>query len=348
MSCVMDLPLPRLFAICREAYQHMEQVPAQQQSDAYQKALGNLRTCQRMVDSLGLFSANEEQDELSTSSMKYLLVPFYIAEYLAASRPANSGARANQVQEALENYRTFLLDCEQYDLLGDLGTKLRYAVSHPESIDSSTLRTLKIEKFKRDKALCADIAKLESSSQHADSREQDSTEQRAVGGPSGLDEEDERKLWALVIEVAVLKAQDQERLLKMEGKLLEESKHSVRTDSAALAPPSDQDRVRMIGQLQGIAAQLETSQRERLKRQVFQPSHSQPTMTLAQLADIELNDARVREDREARQRAAVAAADAALTEDERDARDAAKQRSWDDWKDANPRGSGNSKLTPCG
>ena len=25
-----------------------------------------------------------------------------------------------------------------------------------------------------------------------------------------------------------------------------------------------------------------------------------------------------------------------------------KARAWDDWKDENPRGSGNSKLAPCG
>lgn len=26
----------------------------------------------------------------------------------------------------------------------------------------------------------------------------------------------------------------------------------------------------------------------------------------------------------------------------------AKARAWDDWKDDNPRGAGNKKLTPCG
>lgn len=37
-------------------------------------------------------------------------------------------------------------------------------------------------------------------------------------------------------------------------------------------------------------------------------------------------------------------------EDEDDDDDAAqdKARAWDDWKDDNPRGAGNKKLTPCG
>lgn len=38
---------------------------------------------------------------------------------------------------------------------------------------------------------------------------------------------------------------------------------------------------------------------------------------------------------------------AALDSDEEDAEDKAKQRAWDDWADANPRGAGNSKLRPC-
>lgn len=37
-------------------------------------------------------------------------------------------------------------------------------------------------------------------------------------------------------------------------------------------------------------------------------------------------------------------------DDEDDDDDAAqdKARAWDDWKDDNPRGAGNKKLTPCG
>lgn len=35
-------------------------------------------------------------------------------------------------------------------------------------------------------------------------------------------------------------------------------------------------------------------------------------------------------------------------EDEDDDAAQDKARAWDDWKDENPRGAGNSKLTPCG
>lgn len=35
-------------------------------------------------------------------------------------------------------------------------------------------------------------------------------------------------------------------------------------------------------------------------------------------------------------------------EDENDDAAQDKARAWDDWKDDNPRGAGNKKLTPCG
>ena len=35
-------------------------------------------------------------------------------------------------------------------------------------------------------------------------------------------------------------------------------------------------------------------------------------------------------------------------EDEDDDTATEKARAWDDWKDDNPRGAGNKKLTPCG
>lgn len=35
-------------------------------------------------------------------------------------------------------------------------------------------------------------------------------------------------------------------------------------------------------------------------------------------------------------------------EDEEDEAAVERARAWDDWKDDNPRGAGNKKLTPCG
>jgi hypothetical protein len=80
---------------------------------------------------------------------------------------------------------------------------------------------------------------------------------------------------------------------------------------------------------------------------VFRPSHTLPTMTVEQHGEIEYRELVERTRREADTKARRAAEDAALTEEERDARELAKARAWDEFKDDNPFGHGNSKLRPC-
>jgi hypothetical protein len=62
---------------------------------------------------------------------------------------------------------------------------------------------------------------------------------------------------------------------------------------------------------------------------------------------IELAEAQARQQREAE----VAARRAVVVEEQRsddeDEEEVARARAWDDFKDANPAGSGNSKLRPC-
>eukprot|EP00951_Prasinocladus_malaysianus_P016553 scaffold129075_cov46-Prasinocladus_malaysianus.AAC.2 len=79
--------------------------------------------------------------------------------------------------------------------------------------------------------------------------------------------------------------------------------------------------------------------------QVFRPSHNLPTMSLRELADIERADAIRRQEEEAEASRKQAAKEEFDEEDEEELQ---RQRRWDDWKDDNPRGAGNSKLRPCG
>ncbi|CAH9123456.1 unnamed protein product [Cuscuta epithymum] len=100
-----------------------------------------------------------------------------------------------------------------------------------------------------------------------------------------------------------------------------------------------------------------TTQRERMAAQVFQPHYRMPTMSIeeAGLKEMEImnkwqeknvklmeeaNSAWYKENRTSKP----------VEEGEEEDEDAAeeKARAWDDWKDDNPRGAGNKKLTPCG
>ena len=86
--------------------------------------------------------------------------------------------------------------------------------------------------------------------------------------------------------------------------------------------------------------------REELKAQVFQPGWRQPTMTLEELAEIELKDALERQERSKNAKGPdkkYAQLEEEGLEDDEELVDKAtvRDRAWDDWTDENPKGIGN-------
>ncbi|GLT63663.1 hypothetical protein SLA2020_362090 [Shorea laevis] len=98
-----------------------------------------------------------------------------------------------------------------------------------------------------------------------------------------------------------------------------------------------------------------TSERERMAAQVFQPVHRLPTMSIEEAGLREMQMMNRWQERTAKMMEEANSAwykdnrNLGPNEDDEDG-DAAqdKARAWDDWKDDNPRGAGNKKLTPCG
>ncbi|KAL8133428.1 hypothetical protein AgCh_008769 [Apium graveolens] len=99
-----------------------------------------------------------------------------------------------------------------------------------------------------------------------------------------------------------------------------------------------------------------TSERERMAAQVFQAGHRLPTMSIEEAGLTEMNMMNDWQERTAKMMAEAKSSwynDGQKTrqgeeEDEDDDAAQDKARAWDDWKDENPRGAGNKKLTPCG
>lgn len=77
-----DLPLPALFQRAREVLKQLEAAPASAPSTQRLVAEGaaSLQAAAAAADTLALFSANEDRDDLATGDIKYLLIPFYQAE----------------------------------------------------------------------------------------------------------------------------------------------------------------------------------------------------------------------------------------------------------------------------
>ncbi|KAL9250223.1 PP2A regulatory subunit TAP46-like protein [Drosera capensis] len=114
----------------------------------------------------------------------------------------------------------------------------------------------------------------------------------------------------------------------------------------------------LFGPASLIGGNLAT-EREQLAAQVFQPSHRLPTMSIEEAG---LKEMEMMNKWQERNKKFMEEANSSWYNDNRklgppgedgdedDYDDVAveKARAWDDWKDDNPRGAGNTKLTPCG
>ncbi|KAL9237425.1 hypothetical protein vseg_011974 [Gypsophila vaccaria] len=112
----------------------------------------------------------------------------------------------------------------------------------------------------------------------------------------------------------------------------------------------------LFGPASVVAGNL-TTERERMVAQVFQPSHRMPTMSIEEAGEREME---MMNQWQEGAKKYIEEANSSWHNtgpklgppgpDDEDDDDAAveKARAFDDWKDDNPRGAGNKKLTPCG
>ncbi|KAF6260479.1 TAP42-like protein [Scenedesmus sp. NREL 46B-D3] len=332
-------------------------------TDKTQEMLQLLSHCELLIQRAALFSSNEDADDLITSHMKYLLVPFLQAELHSSLPVRDPAARLQHVLAASEGYCAYLQRCQQYRLLRGPLAEAYGAEEAGSSADPGTVRIQRIERFKRSRAVAGLLQQMKGRRKQAD--EEAGTEGGPPGGVGGWDEEDERRLVLLQMEAAAIKALDSSPTLKQEQQLLQ---HAVKQQQSGGSSCQQQqvpnsslrDAVRhdqqqrqqlqhqMFNKLAGIAGQLSlTGDRQAVRQQVFRPTHTMPTLTVEQQGAVELAQAREREARQAQVAAAEAARKAALTAEGAEQEEAARARAWDDFSDDNPRGWGNSKLRPC-
>ena len=103
-----------------------------------------------------------------------------------------------------------------------------------------------------------------------------------------------------------------------------------------------------LGQIQRAMQNLTgPSDRSKIAHQVFRPSHILPTMSVEEFGEIEYAELMERTAREQKNKLNKELEESALTEEEKEERELEKKRAWDEFKDDNPFGHGNSKLRPC-
>jgi hypothetical protein len=127
---------------------------------AFADAHSALQQCEMLVDRAGLFSKNEDKEDLQTSSLQYLLVPFMKADLLSASRATDPSERHRHIASAVAAYSAFLEKCQQYELLGRLASQVYATEVGEQRMDPNSQRAAKVERFKRNKAITGLIQQL--------------------------------------------------------------------------------------------------------------------------------------------------------------------------------------------
>ncbi|KAH1037912.1 hypothetical protein J1N35_039655 [Gossypium stocksii] len=397
---VEDMSLSALFEQARKIHLTVTESGADQ--DLVKKGCEVLEKCEDMISKLGLFSSNETKDDISTNNLKYLLVPFYLAE-LTEKLAQEERIQILKISQA--KLKEFISFCEAMELVPQ--EELEASVQGASN-SFADRRALKIARFRRQRAAEAKLTEIKERKE----RRGRSTKAAALSTPVEVGEDDlldddgeeEREAWLTTISLAICKAFDLLEMLKKEEEMLSAIKEKQlkegekefsqailddRTkkaeawhrDAAARAQYTqpaapitcatfaqdviegranvsqahDHKHQPMIFGPQSLIGGSLTSERERMAAQVFQPAYRMPTMSIEEAGLREMEMMNKWQERNAKMFEEANSAwykdkpKMGPSEDDEDD-DAAqeKARAWDDWKDDNPRGAGNKKLTPCG
>lgn len=393
-----NMPLPALFEQARKI--HLMATDSGADQDLVKKGCEALGKCEDMISKIGLFSSNETKDNISTTNLKYLLVPFYLAEL---TEKLALDDRVPILKASQTKLREFISFCEAMELVPQEELEVS---AQGASNSFENRRALKIARLQRQSAAEAKLTEIkERKERHVPSKKAAATLVE-VGEEMMLDDdgEEEREAWFTTLSLATCKAFDLLEMLKKEEEMLSaikekqgkegekefsqailddrtkkvEAWHRDAAAQAQYTKPAEpitcatfaQDVIEgrakvsqaddhkhqpMVFGPQNLIGGSLTNERERMAAQVFQPSYRMPTMSIEEAGLREMEMMNKWQERNAKMFEEANSAwyrdrpKLGPSEDDEDD-DAAQERAraWDDWKDDNPRGAGNKKLTPCG
>ena len=340
-----------------------------------QQCIPLLESVQRDVQTLGLFSKNETMEDVSTKSIQFLTTEHFLAIALGNLPVEPGGAiifRKNNILRSLTLWECFLEKLDILEILSKEETnELHSLLEFQQQLEEQEVqllgvtidRDVKIARFKAKQQQRQEVDKLKAL-----------LDRRNRCGLSPEDDMDghdldsiERSLALMELHICKLEALENwsqsvrelpmiERMIKMDAERIKEKKFTGNDNNGS----DDANRERPTQgsgkglQLTHITQNATTGElqfkRDEIRSKVFQPGWAQPTMSLEELGDREYKEAI---ERGARQKQAEAeqihqpkryddlVRDGMEDNHELVEASAELDRKWDDWKDQNPRGSGN-------
>ena len=337
------------------------------EESSHEAAVGLLESVQHEIQVRGLFSANETIEDISTKSLPFLAMDHFLALAMVGLpiQPGRMLERKKVILRSLELWSNFMMKLEQLELLSKEEVREYYELSEDMGEESMTRplpppnRDAKIARFKAKQQMKKDMDRLRalrerrqrcgvSAEEEMDGFDDEGLERNLQLQDLNLQKADALEQWAQtkqelpMIEMMVERGQDSQQMQRHAGN--EGASSDERRSRPLSGKPLEVTRITKDngGQLQ--------IKRDEIRSTVFRPGWNQPTMSLEELGEREYQAAI---ERDARQKEAEADQKNEPRKYEDLLRDglednlelvdasAKLDRDWDDFKDANPRGSGN-------
>eukprot|EP00771_Trimastix_marina_P003137 gnl/Trimastix_PCT/4340.p1 GENE.gnl/Trimastix_PCT/4340~~gnl/Trimastix_PCT/4340.p1 ORF type:complete len:346 (+),score=62.36 gnl/Trimastix_PCT/4340:1-1038(+) len=292
--------------------------------DVLVDTIAALQRAQHAIDRLGFFSQNESLDDVSTGSIRFLLVPHIEAQLLySMPHPENRLGDLHRIKR-LET--EFISQCEDYNLLSE-DPILRI---HQNSTSLTPMQALQMRKdrFKKERAFKAHLQKLMKEAEKTESSDLDYA-----------DEEQAREIFLLMVRLGLYKATADLKHINEEITILEAAE-KAREEGRDLLQEAHEMAQRQLALPRAEPIHLT---RENLMQHVFK---TQPRWTVSIEEDMR-QEAREAMERQRNQqlldgeRARLRALEPDADSEEAVEKARQEQLYWDEWHESHRRGEGN-------
>lgn len=335
-----NVNLSEVYAEALKTMREAETLPrGDKRQELYVKSRHLFEKALEMIDKLDLFSDNETVDDIATGDLKYLLVPAYLAKIALAAECGSK--RLETFTRAESMIKTFFRRVLKYGLGDD---NLERAIKSSDTIspnapavDTMELamrdRSEKIEKYKKRKLLETRLDELD---------------RRVNSGAEDLDDETVREYQLSLLKKWI---EDMYESLEREVKpaLFFEKNRSEMQDATGSKPAP-------IALSRDNPLKTITIVKDELQKRVFGLGYpSKPTVTVDEFISQKMSEGGLAFQKQQtnslqqyaeqpdllRQQEEMSDEEREKKEELEDVDELKRQRNWDEFKDENPRGSGN-------
>lgn len=308
-------------------------------------------TCLSIADRISLFSPNESLEDIATNDLQYLLLNYRIAELVM--RIHGQAQRKARLEQASRCYEKYLKLLDNYDLLAKSDANLleQYqespgSFSAVATSDPGARRDLKIARFKKEKELKQQLEYMQKNpfvTQNDDA----AYRELQLTNIAYCTHQTFQSLESIGLELHILSlappTPPSNAKIGLEDARERNGRHADGYDERLDAPLSHLSAGMRGPLLDGTGKPLRpftlTSKRQEFANGVFRPDHSLPTMSIDEYLE------------EERKRGGMidgggpqSGIKPQVDEDDMELadRETLKAREWDEYVEANPKGSGNT------